>query len=172
MSGPHPLSKPRRLRLPALVCLLLAPGIAFGQGRTIQKIPGPTQPEGEVLDDLPDLERATCEDAVHEIAAAYGPDEIGTWLHDRFPNRAELLDALARLDLRVLNLELRVESLERIVVLPWRRIDGEVVSDCVATVRTRLVFDDPGTGERTVEEPRRAQWRIRFSGGPRRGANP
>lgn len=171
MSGHHLSPSRRHLGLLTLLCVLLVPQVADGQARTIERIRTPSAPEGEVLD-LPDPERAACEDAVHEIAAAYGPDELGPWLHERFPNRSELLDALARLDLRVINLELRVESIERIVVLPWRRIDDETVADCVATVRTRLVFDDPETGERTVEEPRQAQWRIRFTRTPEAGGGP
>lgn len=149
-------------------------GPVLPQGRTVQPIP--TRPRAESREPVPaELApplpaREECELSVRAVAAAYGSADLEPLLHERFPNRNELLDALDRLNLRVTGIELVVESIESLRVLPWqaagRRRGGEtgiLTADCIVDLRTRLVFDDLETGERTVTDPARTEWRLRFT---------
>lgn len=141
--------------------LLLAAGAASGQGRTLRRIE-PPRAQGDAAWDPSLPSRLECEQAVLEIAAAYGPDDLEPWLHESFPNRSELLSALGRLDLRVSRLQLVVEAIESVLMLPARGSRGEEAADCVVNLRARTVYDDVETGRRVVSGPRRTEWTIRF----------
>lgn len=170
---------PRPAAIVAAVVAAAAAGAGMAgplppQGRTVQPIP--TRPRTESSAPVPaDLApplptREECELSARAVAAAYGSTDLEPLLHERFPNREELLDALDRLNLRATGIELEVESIESLRVLPWqaagRRRGGEtgiLTADCIVDLRTRLVFDDLETGERTVTDPARAEWRLRFT---------
>jgi len=151
----------------AVAGLAIFPVALDGQARRLSKIPV-FKHKGESLPGAPLLPTpAECQEAVRRIAAAYAPDsvdELAPLLARDFPNRSEFLDALRRADLRVSRLELRVESVERTLIQPWTHDEGPNVwsADCIADVRTRLIYDDPATGKRTVSDPDRAEWQIRF----------
>ena len=161
--------------LAAVATMTTSPAYA-NQAREFEKIEVPEEQEGEttrapeeIAPSLPTDQ--ACEEAVRAIAGAYEPGRLEEYLHEEFPNRSELLDALRRADLRVTNIELFVESVEGTRILPWQIVEEEstdqgtryhLASDCVADVRTRLVFEDPETGERTVRDVGRAEWRVRF----------
>jgi hypothetical protein len=108
--------------------------------------------------------REACEQAVRTIAGDYRPGGLDRHLADEFLYRQELLDLLAKVAVYATRIELRVESIESVRVDPWRVAPGRktLTSDCLADVRTRLTFDDPSTGIRTVRDVGRAQWRVRF----------
>ncbi|HSN67930.1 MAG TPA: hypothetical protein VLV48_01710 [Thermoanaerobaculia bacterium] len=165
------------LRLRVLVALLaaaLAGALPVSaQARRIKKIEKPPAPAAPTpatpatpapAAPAPAIDPAVaapCREAVGRIAASYGPD-MGAMLHREFPNREHFLDELRRADLRATRLALIVESIESIRVEPSAEDSGVESIDCIADVRTRLTWDDPDTGERTVEEPGRAEWRIRL----------
>ncbi|HUP63787.1 MAG TPA: hypothetical protein VM557_00705 [Thermoanaerobaculia bacterium] len=180
----------RRAVLTTAAFVLLGAGALplFAQARKLDPIRRPPRPQppaeaprepvpttiapSPVLPPIPLPTAAACEDAVRRVAASYEPSEIETILAANFPNRFELIDALRRASLRATNIELRVESVESTTILPWEIIeqrparDGTIfilASDCITDVRTRLIFDDPATGERTVGELGRGEWRIRFT---------
>jgi hypothetical protein len=142
--------------------LVLVAAEAAGQGRTLRKIEPPRGLADSAAFDPSLPSRLDCEQAVLEIAAAYGPDDLEPWLHESFPNRFELLSALSRLDLRASRLELVVESMESVLMLPATGGDGKEAVDCVVSLRARTVYDDVATGRRVVSAPRRAEWTIRF----------
>lgn len=152
----------------ALALLTLALGTATpgeAQRRRLRKIdpPKPAEVEGEVVEGLVPPTATACETAARRIAAAYGSDGLRGLLHEDFPNRDEVLDALSRSGLRVSRLELGVESVGALEIEPWRLAgDGIAISDCHLDVRTLLSFDDLETGERQAV-PGRHRWRIRFT---------
>jgi len=112
---------------------------------------------------LPLPTREACEQAVRAIASDYRPGGLDRHLADEFPYRQELLDLLSKAAVYATRIELAVESIESVRVDPWRVGAGKkLTSDCLADVRTRLTFDDPSTGIRTVRDVGRAQWRVRF----------
>lgn len=152
----------------AALVLCLPPAL-FSQGRKLKKIERPADPapqDSAVTGELPTSQQ--CEEVVRRIAAAYGDVEIEEYLHQDFPNRTEFLDALRRSTLEATNVQLHVEVVEGTRFTPLEQISTHdrgdlVVTDCIADVRTRLMFDDPESGERIVRDPGRGQWRIRFS---------
>jgi hypothetical protein len=159
--------------LVALAAGLAAASAAPEQGRRLRRIETVERPLSEVYDAAPPLPGVyRCEDAIRTIAAAYGAGDIDRYLDEEFPNRAELLDALQRADLRVTNVELRVESVENARFLPWllldTTIDGDrtihtIGADCVAEVRLRAAFDGAASGERAVTDVSSGEWRVRFT---------
>ena len=181
----------RARRLPLLIMLLglaghLLPGGALlaQESRRLKRIERPAAQaplyQGPAIP-LPTREQ--CEAAVRRIADDYGPGGLERHLADEFPYREELLDELEKVALYATRIELDVESIESVKLEPWRLAvaepggaseppasdggmeEGEGVtlfSDCIADVRTRLSFDDPDTGSRTVRDVGRAQWRLRF----------
>jgi hypothetical protein len=115
--------------------------------------------------------RESCEEAVRRIADDYGPGGLERWLAPDFPNREEVLDLLEKVALYATRIELTIESIESLKIEPWRVDEATsknadqplvIFSDCIADVRTRLNFDDPATGTRTVRDVGRAQWRLRY----------
>jgi hypothetical protein len=154
----------RRWRYAVAVLVLLAmaaPG--EGQRRELRKIEPPQSPDNEIVEELVPPTAAACEAAARRIAAAYGSDDLRALLHERFPNRDEVLAALSRSDLHVSRLELGVESLGKVDLEPWRRAGEEAAtSDCRIDLGTVLSFDDLGTGERRALAGRH-RWRIRFT---------
>ena len=116
--------------------------------------------------------REACEAAVRRIARSYGTPQLHRELHEQFPNRYEALDALDRINVRVTDVRLDIESIEAVRIVPVG-VDGgdgaqSVIADCVADVRTRLSYQDAATGDRTVRPAGRASWRIRFESGTAR----
>jgi hypothetical protein len=170
---------PRTKLVGWLVLLLLAwwsmPSVLAAQEtRQIRRIPRP-EVTGQAYDGpAPPLPtREECERAVRRIAADYGPGGLEQHLAAEFPYREEVLDLLEKVALYATRIELQVESIESVRVEPWRLLPAAagdaaaqpgrvLVSDCLADVRTRLTFDDPSTGIRTVRDVGRAQWRLRF----------
>ena len=158
---------PLRKTLAVLVVIAVAIPL-LAQGRKLKKIERP--PEAAAVSPPPDVPLPTsqqCESMIRTVVANYRPDQIEEYLHPDFPNRGQFVDAMRRVELEVTNLELRVESIESTRFTPLQRIEqgGQpaLVTDCIADVRTRLMFDDPDTGERTVRDPGRTELRIRFS---------
>jgi len=155
-----------------VVALLMAAALSGQETRTIRRIDRPAAraplyegPAGP----LPT--RESCEAAVRGIAEDYGPGGLERWLGPDFPNREEVLDLLERVALYATRIELTVESIESVKIEPWRVAeeagktpDGGalIFSECVADVRTRISFDDPATGRKTVRDVGRAQWRLRY----------
>jgi hypothetical protein len=141
------------------------------QIRRIQRPEASAQPYDGPAPSLPT--RKECERAVRQIASDYGPGGLEQHLAPEFPYREEVLDALDKVALYATRIELVVESVESVRVEPWRLLPpsgadataqpGRVLAaDCLADVRTRLTFDDPATGQRTVRDVGRAQWRLRI----------
>lgn len=149
----------------ALLGLLLAaaiPSDGFGQARTLKKIT--PKPPAETREAAPPQEevlpRDACIESVHEIAAAWGEGTIDRVLHPDFPNRTELVDAIRRASLDASNITLSVESVPSIRYTPVEVRRGKRVTECIAEVVTRLLWEDPRSGERKRGGEGRAQWRI------------
>jgi hypothetical protein len=147
------------------------------ESRRIRRIPVPTPipaDAGQIEATLPALpRRAEVENAVREVAKAYGHSELERLLANQFPNREELLDALRRIQDRATDIRLFVESLERVEIGAWQVAEGTdpaakgqipLHSTCIAVVRTRLTYTDSDTGDRVVRDVGRAQWMLRFEG--------
>ena len=156
----------------AAVALLLMPALSAQETRTIRRIDRPATRaplyEGPAI---PLPTRESCDAAVRRIADDYGPGGLERWLAPDFPNREEVLDLLERVALYATGIELTVESIESVKIEPWRVADPAaksagggllIFSECVADVRTRINFDDPATGRRTVRDVGRGQWRLRY----------
>lgn len=170
----------RRFALMVLFAVACVAAIGWTQeSRRIRRIPVPptavpAQAADIDADRLPPLpSRPEVENAVQQVAAAYGHSELEKMLARDFPNREELLDALRRIQDRATDIRLFVESVERVDVGAWQvaegadpKVEGQVPlhSTCVVDVRTRLTYDDPDTGERIVRDVGRAQWMLRFEG--------
>jgi hypothetical protein len=157
-----------------LVCWAAGPALVAQETRQIRRIPRPEAAAPPYEGPAPPLPtRDECERAVRRIAADYGPGGLEQHLAPEFPYREEVLDLLEKVALYATRIELQVESIESVRVEPWRQLPpaagdatprpGRVLAaDCLADVRTRLTFDDPATGKRTVRDVGRAQWRLRF----------
>jgi len=154
----------------AALCLLIATPL-FSQARKLKRIkrPAPTVEQKAARGDLPPLpDHSLCEARVREIAKSYGAGDIAHFLAADFPNRGEFLDALERARQRATSIELLIESIESTRYTTWKKEEpptgatAAVSTVCIAEVRTRLVFDDAETGERTVSNPSRTEWQIRF----------
>lgn len=156
-------------------CLVLSHGSAGAEeSRHMRHIERPQKPKeaGPLYQGppVPLPTREACEQAVRAVAGAYKPGgSLGAWLAADFPNREELLDALERVAPHATNVKLEVESVESVKIEPWRVDQAtstkgaqHIVSDCTADVRTRLTFEDPATGLRTVRDVGRAQWFLRY----------
>jgi len=171
------------MRRSALVLVLVAVlgfAIVWGQEtRRIRRIPVPPTPvaaDAEKIEEArlpPAPSRSEVENAVQQVAEAYGHADLEVLLARDFPNRGELLDSLRRIQDRATDIRLYVESLERMDIGAWRVAEGAdpkangllpLHSTCVVDVRTRLTYDDPDTGERIVRNVGRAQWMLRFDG--------
>ena len=152
------------------LALLLVPVLASGQGarraRPIaRKVLVPESLRGQLP--TPD----DCREGVREIARGYGPERIREILHERFPNRFEMIDALSRLAVDASSIRLDIESVENVRIEPFKVVTRQsesgakrkvVITDCVADVRSRLSIDGVSTGARRVLGVERAEWRIRF----------
>jgi hypothetical protein len=150
----------------ALVSVLQSFDVS-AQGRTLKKIEQRTR-----MADT-NVTREQCRAAVHEIARAWGDAGLEDLLHPKFPNRLELLLAIRAARLRGSAVHLVVESTPAMRLVPIQDGgdgSGRQVTDCIVEVNTRIVFDDPTTGERSVGGPGRGEWRIRFEG--RSGGSP
>jgi hypothetical protein len=170
----------RRFVLMLLFSVALVNAMGWAQeSRRIRRIPVPPTavpaeaPEIEASRLPPLPSRPEVENAVRQVAKAYGHSELEGLLARDFPNREELLDALRRVQDRATDIRLHVESVERIEVGPWQAPEGTdpvaegqvpLHSTCVVDVRTRLTYDDPDTGDRIVRDVGRAQWMLRFEG--------
>jgi hypothetical protein len=143
--------------------MMLDPEVVLAQGRTVRKIRTPEKPPQTVST----LASETCSAAVHFIARAWGTDRLRNALHHEFPNGPELIDSIRRLTLDATNLVLSVEAVEGMQFT--QSPDGHS-TDCIADVSTRLLFDDPESGERRTGSTGRAQWRIRLEQVPQRRA--
>jgi len=151
----------------------VAAALALAQeSRRLRRIPVPSPAPATALPDgtLPALpDRDDVEAAVRRIAASYAGEKLADVLAGDFPNREEVLDTLRRLGQQATSIELLVESVESVRIGPWQPVaadSGEsrtVASVCLADVRTRLAFDDPADGQRTVRPVGRGQWQVRFT---------
>lgn len=151
-----PLKQFRLARLALLLIIVAAvPEPGSGQGRSVRKIRTADKPAATAT---PGTAEA-CTAAVHQIARSWGTDALRRNLHPDFPNAPELVDSIRRATLRATNITLVVESVEGMNFTPSK--DGRS-TDCIAEVSTRLMFDDPQSGERRTGTTGRAQWRIRF----------
>lgn len=143
----------------ALIFMIAASGEAWAQARSLKKIR--PNPPAAAPDATPSpMQAESCIQAVHQIAAAWSQARIDEVLHEDFPNRDELIDTIRRETVGVTNVTLTVEAVTSTSFTPAREVKGRRVTDCIADVVTRLLFDDPETGERVRREPGRAQWRI------------
>ena len=170
----------RRHVLVLVFLAALGPSIGWGQeSRRIRRIPVPPTPveaDAVKIEDgrLPPLpSRSEVENAVQQVAEAYGHADLEVLLARDFPNRGELLDSLRRIQDRATDIRLYVESLERVEIGAWQVAEGTdpttkgrlpLHSTCVVDVRTRLTYDDPYSGEQVVRDVGRAQWMLRFDG--------
>ena len=170
----------RRIAPIVMFAVAFVAAISWAQeSRRIRRIPVPPPAvpaeAGEIeparLPPLPS--RSEVENAVQQVAGAYGHSTLEGLLVRDFPNREELLDSLRRIQNRATDIRLYVESVERVEVGAWQVAEGAdpaaegqipVYSTCVVDVRTRLTYDDPDTGERIVRDVGRAQWRLQFAG--------
>ena len=107
------------------------------------------------------VDRAECEQFSLELAQNYTDNRIEDYLADDFPNRAALLDALTRSRHAADNVELTVDAIEYIRVLPWQRTEGGAwMARCIVDLRIRLSWDDPAGGGRTVYPSSRMRWHL------------
>lgn len=140
----------------AIVVALAIPPMTFAQGRTLQTIVKKGAPGPQKAAPAPGL----CVAAVHHIAAAWADANLEEVLSADFPNRTQLIDAIRRASLRATNVALVVESVPTTRYSPVVARDGRQVTDCVADVVTRVIWDDPVTGARQRGAEGRGQWRI------------
>lgn len=152
----------------ALACALAIPSFAFAQGRTLKPIQRQQAAAPATAAPLPP---EACVAAVHQIAEAWADARLEEVLHPDFPNRAELLDAIRRAALRATNVALVIESVPSTRYTPPESRGGRQVTDCIADVVTRVMWDDPQTGKRRRGDEGRAQWQIEFELAPTRGAS-
>ncbi len=153
----------------SLIFVLVPPRAAVPQGRELKKIPRPPKVNEAMplsAEQLPGS--AQCEAAVRRVARAWGSaEDLDPLLMPEFPNRSQFLDATRRARLQATNIELEVEAIVGTHFTPPEVVstdEGErIVTDCIAEVTSRVIFDDPETGERITRDPGHAQWRIRFS---------
>ena len=169
----------RRSALVLVFLVVFGSAIVWGQeSRRIRRLPVPPTPvaaDAVKIEDgrlPPAPSRPEIENAVQQVAKAYGHADLEVLLASDFPNRGELLDSLRRIQDRATDIRLYVESLERVEIGAWqgaateRQGDGSIMtlySTCLVDVRTRLSFDDPDTGDRIVRDVGRGEWQIRFS---------
>ena len=115
--------------------------------------------------------RKLVEAATRRIAERYATDDLAPLLAEDFPNKAELMDNLRRIQVDATSIRLFVESIESVQIGPWQAAavdtpDGTdtmtIESICTADVRTRLTFDTTTGGQRIVRDVGRAQWMVRF----------
>jgi hypothetical protein len=146
----------------AALAVVLFPDRAVAQARKLNPIEKPKEGRA-ATGELPPLPSpGVCQQFVQRAVRAWGKPELTDILDPSFPNRGELLDAIARATVRASNLELRLESIENTRYTPWQQAGNGIATDCIADVRTRVTFDDPATGQRTVRNPSRSEWRVRF----------
>jgi len=163
----------RTVALAVCAASVVAALVLAQESRRIRRIPVPATPAAGAalnagnLPELPDSDQV--EAAVRQIASSYGSERLADFLAQDFPNREEVLDTLRRVGQQATSIELYIESVEGVQIGPWQRAGDPaggaqpIASVCVADVRTRLAFDDPTTGQRTVRPVGRGQWQVRFT---------
>ncbi len=147
-----------------LLALMTPCGAAGFEGRRIVPIIGAqdgqastSQPAGAPAA----VDRAECEQFTRELAQHYTDTTLEDYLAEDFPNRAALLDAVARSRHKADNVELDIDAIESIRVLPWQRTDGGAwLARCIVDLRARLSWDDPNGGGRTVYPSSRMRWHL------------